>query len=114
MLLGRNSLFLAGKLLERAYYTESGVPRFNDIVNVSHFGSLVRVAEEVIVLVLLLFCEFCLLLRILHGLEFLSVKNLDGTVRTHHCNVRRRPCVVDVSAYLLAAHHGYGLRRRIS
>ena len=88
MLLGRKCLFLACELLECANDTESGVPRFDDIVNVAHLGCLIRVAEEVIVLVLLFFGEFCSLFRVLDSLEFLSMENLHGSVGSHHGDVR--------------------------
>ena len=88
MLLGRKCLFLACELLECANDTESGVPRFNDIVNVAHLGCLIRVAEEVIVLVLLLLGEFCSLFRIFYGLELLAMENLYCSVGSHYGDVR--------------------------
>ena len=88
MLLGRKCLFLACELLECANDTESGVPRFNDIINVAHLGCLIRIAEEVVVLVLLLLGEFCPLFRVFDGLEFLAMKDLHCSVRSHHGDVR--------------------------
>ena len=106
MFLGGDVLLFAGELLERTDYAEARVARFDDIVDVALLGGLVRVGEELVVFLLLLFEDGLRVLRI--GLDVLGVENVHGTVGTHHGDVGGRPGVVDVAAELLAAHHDVG------
>ncbi len=53
MLLGRNVLALAGKLLQCPDDTETGIARLDDIVYVALFRCTVRIVEEVFIFLFL-------------------------------------------------------------
>ena len=80
-------LLLSRKLFKSTDDAESGVARFDNVVDISVACSIVWIAEQVVVLLCLNILE-----------------NLDCSLSSHHCNVGRWPCIVDVSAQLLAAH----------
>ena len=79
MLLGWILQTLVTEFLQGADDTETGVARFNDIVNVTLVCSIVWVAEEVFVLLLLLSYDSGLSFWSLGSLEFLAIEYLDGT-----------------------------------
>ena len=87
MFLCRNVLLLARKLLESAADAETGVPRLDNVVDVSLLGCLVRVAEEILIFLFLFLFDTFLLVRILYGLDVLGVKDSYGSVCTHHGNL---------------------------
>ena len=65
MFLGGNAGLFAAQLLQGADDAETGVARLNDIVNVTFLCGLVRIGEEVLVLLLLFLEDFRSVLRIL-------------------------------------------------
>ena len=72
---------------------------------IAFLRSLVGVAEEVFVLLLLFRGDAFLLGGVFDRLDLLGIEHVHGTVGTHHGNLRRRPGIVEVSPQLLAAHH---------
>ena len=54
MLLGRQSITLSSQLSQTTADAEARVARLNDIVDVAILGSLIRIGEELVVLVFLL------------------------------------------------------------
>ena len=64
MLLGRVCLLLAGELLKGADYAEPCVAWLDDIIDVAITCCLVRIAEKIVVLFLLLFCDAGLFCRV--------------------------------------------------
>ena len=70
MLLPRVLLLLACQLLEGSYDTEAGVAWFDHVIDVTIACSVVRVAEEIIVFLLLLLCSLGALICIVNGVDF--------------------------------------------
>ena len=62
--------FFAGKLLKGADDTEAGVARLDDIVDVAVACGIVRIAEQVVVLLLLLLCNLRPFGRVFYGPYF--------------------------------------------
>ena len=102
MLLGRTRFAFVSQLSQGAANAETRVARFDNVVDVTIFGSLVGVGKEV-VLFFFLFGEECRcgFLR----LGFLTIENSHSTRCTHYGDFGRGPCVVKVGLELLAAHH---------
>ena len=99
---------LVVKLFKGTNHTETGVAWFDDIVDVTLVGGIVWIAEELLVLGLLLLDNLLLGLGGVGCFEFLPIEHLHSTTGTHHCNFGRGPSVVDITAKLLAAHHDVG------
>ena len=70
---------LVTQLFEGADDAETGVARLDDVVDIALVGSIVRIAEQVFVLLLLLGNDGGLGLWGLGSLQFLAVEHLDGT-----------------------------------
>lgn len=106
MLLGWQALLLASELRESATDTEAGVAWLDDIINITILGSLIRISEEVGILLLLL-GEECLniLSCFLLGLSLTSREHCYGTAGTHNGNLGRWPSEVEVGTQLLASHN---------
>ena len=88
MLLSRQGVALGGELSQAAADAETGVARLDDIVDVAVLGCLIRIGEELVVLVLLLSDEcFHVLTGLLLGLGILGVEHGSGSAGTHHGNL---------------------------
>ena len=106
MLLGGQRVTLGSQLGQSTTDAETGVARLNHIVNVAILGSLIRIGEQFVVLILLLGDEgLDILAGFLLGLGFLGIEHSSGTGGTHHCNLCGGPCGVQVGVQLLGAHH---------
>ena len=76
MLLGRILYTLVMQLLESTDHAETGVAWLNDIVDIALVCSIVWVAEEIFVFLLLLCNDLSLSLWCLGCLELLAIKHL--------------------------------------
>ena len=102
MLLGGVDHLLGSELLESADNTESCVARLDDVIDISVTCCIVGVAEEFVVLCLLLLKH---LGGIVGSLRLLGIKHLNGSCATHNRNLGCRPGIVHIAAELLARHH---------
>ena len=109
MFLCGQTLALRGQLSQTATDAESGVPWFNDIVNVSKLSSLIWIGKKFGVFLFLL-CQESLYVvsRLFDGFGFFSGQDGYSATGTHDGNFRRRPCKVQVGTQLLASHHDMG------
>lgn len=73
MLFPRIFLLLSSKLFKSAYHAETGVARFNDIVNISVTCCVVWVAEQVVVFGYLLLFDFSTKHIIFNRLELFRI-----------------------------------------
>ena len=106
MFLGGQGVALGSELCQAAADAETGVARLNHIIDVAILGCLIRISEELVVLVLLLGDEgLHVLTGFLLGLCLLGIQHGSGTRGTHHGDLGRGPCVVQVGVELLGAHH---------
>src|SRR5213594_519125 len=102
VLLGRPGLSFRAEDGEGVDPTRSGLRRFDHVIEVAHPRGDVRVREALAVVA----DEFLLLLpRIVGGFEFSFVDNLNGLLRSHDGELRRRPCEVEITADVFGAHH---------
>ena len=108
MLLGGILDTLVMKFFKCTNHAETGVAWLDDIVDVALVGGIVRIAEELLVLGLLLLDNLLLGLGGVGCLEFLALEYLHSTTGPHHCNLGRGPSVVDITTKLLAAHNDVG------
>ena len=108
MFLGRYFLAFSVQCFEGSDYAETRVARLDNVFYVTFLGSLVRVAEQIVVLLLLSFCKSGALGRIGFCLEFLAVNDAYSAFRSHDCEVGGWPCIIDVAAKLFAAHYDMG------
>ena len=106
VLLCGQAVTLGGKLCKGAADAEAGVAWLYHIVDVAVLGCLIGVGKQLGVFLLLLSEEgtgvfACFFL----SLGFLGTEHCHGTRGTHNGNLGVGPCVVEVGAELLAAHH---------
>ena len=85
--------------------TETGVTRFDNIVDVAILGSHIRIGESVSVFGFFFGDELGLLLRILDSLDVLAHEDFHSALAAHNSDFGGRPCVVDVAAQVFGAHH---------
>ncbi len=104
--LGGQGVALGSELGQTAADAETGVARLNHIIDVAILSCLIRIGEELVVLVLLLGDEgLHVLTSFLLGLSLLGIQHSSSTRGTHHGDLSRGPCVVQVGVELLRAHH---------
>ena len=106
MLFGRQAFTLGSKLCQTTADAETSVAGFDDIVNISVFSCLIWIGKHIGIF-LFFFCQERL--NILAGLflflGFFRTQHCHGTRCAHYCDFCRGPCIVQVSAQLLASHH---------
>ncbi len=83
MFLGRISLFLCGEHVESLDHAETGVARFDDIIDIAVFRRIVGISEELTIFFLFLFDKFC---RIFVSLCLFGIKHAYRTFGTHYCD----------------------------
>ena len=108
VLLGRQSLLLVRELLKSPDHAETGVPRLDDVIDISHLCRLIRITEQIVVLVFLLFGEFRFLLRDpqLPSTLFRKGSSLLRRLPSLRCWLMARHS--QVASQLLAAHNVVG------
>ena len=108
MLFGRVGQTLVRERLQRADDPIARVARLDHVVDVAEPGSHVRIGELIAILGFLLGDELGLLLLVLDRGDLLRQQHFDCALGAHHGDLGRRPCVVDVAAQMLRAHHAVG------
>ena len=90
MFLSRQSVTLSGELSQCSTDAETCIARFDDVVNISVFSSLIRISEELVVLVFLLSDEgLHILASFLLSLCFLSIKNCPYETDSHRSDIKQ-------------------------
>ena len=102
-------MFLFGKFLsfalelcKRAYYAETCIAWFYDIVDITIFCSLVWIGKQTVVFSLFFCNERC---GIFSLLCLFCIKDFCRTSCTHYGNLGTGPCIVHVGTQLLAGHY---------
>src|SRR5436309_15639111 len=102
VLLRRAALSLRAEDGEGVDHARPGLWWFDHVVQVAHPRGNVGVREALAVVA----DEFLLLLpRIVGGFEFSFVDNLNGLLRSHDGELRRRPCEVEITADVFGVLH---------
>lgn len=93
MFLRRTRLSLVLQHLQTTTDQRPSFPWEDDLVNISEFCSNVRIREFLAILLEELLALFLLVLR---SLNLFAKDDVDGSIRTHHCALRREPDVDEV------------------
>src|SRR5574344_548519 len=102
MLFHWQRILLCRKCLKSTNYAETGVTRFNDVINITKFGCIVWICELIVVFFFFFGNEFCFFLWVGDIFQSTTLKHLSGTAGTHHCDLSSWPSVIDVAAQLFA------------